>query len=121
MKPRPPYFLSEENIDYDSEIFDYIQELHDYLWAFVRTQIPGASGDLRDYVDKALKIAEQRKRTDKKVFRTMAAIEKEFFPNTYKKKLEEEEKKKPGAFGTGLAKEIMEEIRRRLREESKNE
>jgi len=56
---------------------------------------------------------------NEEVFRSMAAIEREFFPNSYKKKLEEEEKEKPGAFGTGLAKEIMEEIRRRLREESK--
>jgi len=62
----------------------------------------------------------QRAIEKKRVFRTMAEIKREFFPNTYKKKLEEEEKK-PGAFGTGLAKEIMEEIRRKLREESKNE
>ena len=77
-----------------------------------------------DYVDEATKkMLEERLQkyreksgTDKKVFCSMAAIEREFFPNSYKKKLEEEEKKKPGAFGTGLAKEIMEEIRRRLRE-----
>ena len=62
---------------------------------------------------------ELRGDTNKKVFRTMAAIEKEFFPNSYKKKLEEEEKNKPEVFGTRLAKEIMEEIRRKLREESK--
>ncbi|OYT63026.1 hypothetical protein B6U67_03725 [Methanosarcinales archaeon ex4484_138] len=60
MKPRPPYFLSEENIDHDSEIFDYIQELHDYLWAFVRTQIPGASGKLEEYLDEALEIAKRK-------------------------------------------------------------
>lgn len=66
VKPRPPGFLSEENIDHDSEIFDYIRELHDYLWAFVRTQIPGASGNLRDYVDEALKVAKQRSKLKEK-------------------------------------------------------
>ena len=71
MKPRPPYFLSEENIDHDSEIFDYIRELHDYLWAFVRTQMPGTSGDLKDYVDEALKIAKQRSKLKEKYIERM--------------------------------------------------
>ena len=48
MKKRPDGFLSEENISHDSEIFDYIKELHGYLWKFIRTQNPGASGSLDD-------------------------------------------------------------------------
>jgi hypothetical protein len=47
-------FLSPENIDPDGEIFDYIKELHDYLWVFVRIAMPGASGSLRDLLDLAV-------------------------------------------------------------------
>ena len=54
MKTRPEWFLTEDKIDHNSEIFDYIQELHQYLWCFVRVAIPSASGDLRKYLDIAL-------------------------------------------------------------------
>ena len=59
MKIRLNGFLSEEMISHDSEIFDYINELHGYLWRFVRTVKPGASGHLRDFLDSALEIAER--------------------------------------------------------------
>ena len=58
MKQRASGFLAKEHIDHDSEAFDYIRELHDYLWRFVRVHIPGASGDLTDLLDKAITIAE---------------------------------------------------------------
>lgn len=58
MKNRPKGFLSPENIDHDSECFDYIKELHEYMWRFVKSQIPEASGNLSDYIDKAIEIAE---------------------------------------------------------------
>lgn len=51
MVKRPDGFLSEENIDHDSEIFKYIRELNDYLWRFVRHYEPGAQGNLADYLD----------------------------------------------------------------------
>lgn len=54
MKPRPPGFLSEQHIEHDSEIFDYIAELHQYLWRFVRVTDLYASGDLADHVDLAI-------------------------------------------------------------------
>ena len=54
MKNRPKGFLSEENIDHDSEIFDYIVELHGILWDFVRMQKPGASGRLNDHLNDIL-------------------------------------------------------------------
>ena len=54
MKERPKYFLSEDNIDQDGEIFDYIRELHDYLWRFARVAIPSANGHLDDYIDPAI-------------------------------------------------------------------
>ena len=47
----------------------------------------------------------------RRVYRSMMEVEREFFPNSYKKKLEEERSKEPGEFGTGLAKEILEKIR----------
>ena len=54
MKQRTPGFLSEEKIDHDSEPFDYIQELHGYLWRFVRAVCPGASGCIDGLVDDAI-------------------------------------------------------------------
>ena len=54
MKTRPDGFLSEDNIPHDSEIFDYIKELHEYLWRFVRVVDPGSSGHISDFIDKAI-------------------------------------------------------------------
>ena len=59
MKPRPDHFLSEDNISHDGEIFDYIKELHAYLWRFARTVSPGASGTLDDFLDTAVERAEK--------------------------------------------------------------
>lgn len=59
MKPRPRGFLAHENIDHESEAFDYISELHEYLWRFVRARRPGASGNLRNYVDAAVEELER--------------------------------------------------------------
>jgi len=60
MKSRTDGFLSKDKICHDSEQFDYIRELHGYLWAFVRCQLPTASGKLGDYLDIALKEAQSR-------------------------------------------------------------
>ncbi len=60
MKTRPKGFLAEDKISHESEIFDYIQELHEYLWDFVRVYIKSASGNLDNYVDIALKEAKHR-------------------------------------------------------------
>lgn len=57
MKKRERGFISEGNIDHDGEIFDYIKELHEYLWKFVRVLYPEASGSLNDWLDDALEIA----------------------------------------------------------------
>jgi hypothetical protein len=54
MKTRPLGFLNPERIPHDSEAFDYIRELHEYLWRFVRVYYPGASGDLSHWVDPVL-------------------------------------------------------------------
>ena len=51
MKPRAWGFISEEKIAHNGEPFDYICELHDYLWRVVRAMRPGASGNLSDLVD----------------------------------------------------------------------
>lgn len=60
MKKRNIGFLSNELINHNSEQFDYIQELHEYLWKFIRSQIPNASGKLDKYLDVALEIAENK-------------------------------------------------------------
>ena len=62
MKKRSEGFLREELIPHDSEQFDYISELHAYLWRFVRCEIPEASGDLADFLDAAVKMAQARPR-----------------------------------------------------------
>ena len=59
MKDRPHGFLAEDKIDSNSEIFDYIRELHNYLWEYIRRIIPSASGGLNDYVDKGLEILDE--------------------------------------------------------------
>ena len=60
MKKRSDGFLAKGKIDQDGEIFDYIIELHDYLWRFVYTSIPSANGHLTKYVDIALEIAQSK-------------------------------------------------------------
>lgn len=54
MKNRPEGFPGPEFIDPDSEQFNYIKELHWYLWRFVRFAFPDASGELSDFIDPAL-------------------------------------------------------------------
>ncbi len=61
MKKRNDGFLAQGKIDQDGEIFDYIQELHDYLWKFIRCEIPFASGKLDNYLDIAIQKAEYEK------------------------------------------------------------
>ncbi len=58
MKKRPKYFLGPDRIDQGGEIFDYISELHRYLWRFVRVVYPDASGSLGEYLDEAIERAE---------------------------------------------------------------
>lgn len=54
MKKRPNGFLANEIISHESEQFDYIAELHDYLWQFVRSVSPSANGSLSRFVDGAV-------------------------------------------------------------------
>ena len=54
MKTRPDRFLSYDKIDHNSEIFHYIQELHAYLWRFIRAVTPDAQGILDDHIDQAI-------------------------------------------------------------------
>ena len=61
MKKRTKGFLAEDKIDHNGEVFAYIRELHEYLWRFVRAEIPSASGNLDDFVDDALTDSEQRR------------------------------------------------------------
>ena len=60
MKIRQKGFLANDKISHDSEVFDYIQELHGYLWDFVHVHIKSASGNLEDYIDIALKEAKYK-------------------------------------------------------------
>lgn len=60
MKERTVGFLSNENIDHESEIFDYIRELHGYLWRFVRAVNSGAVGNLKEFIDDAVAETEKQ-------------------------------------------------------------
>lgn len=66
MKERPDGFLAKDKIDHEEEIFDYIRELHEYLWCFVRAELPFANGRLRDYLDIAIQQINYRKEKEKK-------------------------------------------------------
>ncbi len=59
MKDRPNGFLAEENIDHDSEIFDYIKELHEYLWRVIRAVNAGENGHLSESLDKNIEALEK--------------------------------------------------------------
>lgn len=54
MKDRPKGFLKSDVLSHDSELFDYIRELHNYLWRFVSVAYPDAAGNLCDFVDVAI-------------------------------------------------------------------
>ena len=64
MLPRPDGFLAhlydigKPIEDRDRQVGRYIAELHDYLWRFVWAAIPGASGNLGDYLPSACLVAE---------------------------------------------------------------
>ena len=60
MKKRPYAFIGEDEIDHDGEIFDYIKELHDYLWRVIWAVTPGASGTISDRIDRAVETLEAR-------------------------------------------------------------
>ena len=63
MKTRRKGFLRDELISHESEQFDYIAELHDYLWRFIRCELPGSGGSIKDYIDIAIQQAEHRTKT----------------------------------------------------------
>lgn len=65
MKYRENGFLEKEFNPQTTETGDYIRELHHYLWRFVRTVIPTASGELRKYIDIAIEEAERGHRRTK--------------------------------------------------------
>ena len=66
MKDRPKGFLSNENIPHNSIQFEYLVELHEYLWRFIRVHIPGASGKLNELLGKAIEIAETKSKDNDK-------------------------------------------------------
>ena len=59
MKQRPDGFL-KDLYNPDTEVGDYVRELHEYLWRFVRVRFPWASGTLDKYVDAAIEDAERK-------------------------------------------------------------
>ena len=61
-----------------------------------------------------MKTEKQQTNPPEKVFHSMEEIRKHFFPNFYEK--EERRNQNPETSGLGLAKDILEQIRRKLRE-----
>ena len=60
------------------------------------------------------KTPKTKKKPPEKVFRSIEEIREHFFPNFYEK--EEQRKRIAETSGLGLAEDILEQIRRRLRE-----
>lgn len=56
----------------------------------------------------------KRKIRSEEVYCSMVEFERKYFPISHKKKVEEEKIKKPSTFGTGLAVELLENIRREI-------
>jgi hypothetical protein len=50
----------------------------------------------------------------KRVFRSMTEFEKEFLPDSYKKRIENNENENPEVSGAKVATELLENIRRKL-------
>lgn len=57
----------------------------------------------------------QANKQTKKVFRSIVEFKKHFLPNSYEKELMDEKSKHPERFGTGLAEEFLNGVRRELR------
>lgn len=52
MIERPHGFLNPDKLD--GHVFDYVRELHEYLWQVIRAVKPGASGCISDHLDEAV-------------------------------------------------------------------
>lgn len=65
MRERPKGFLAEimQEPQPHPDVADYIQEVHEYLWRFVRAEFPWANGHLDKYIDVALESVESRRLT----------------------------------------------------------
>lgn len=57
---------------------------------------------------------ERKSKQSKKVLRSLKEFEKKFFPNLYEEKSAEKRSKEPNIFGTGLAIELLKNIRQQL-------
>ena len=55
-----------------------------------------------------------RARKNNKTYQSMSEFRKEFLPNEFQIKKEEKQEKKPGSFGSELAAEFLENIKRKL-------
>lgn len=55
-----------------------------------------------------------KKTNEKKVHHSIAKIERDFFPELYRRWPEEKKLKTPGAFGSKLAEEFLEDIKREV-------
>lgn len=50
----------------------------------------------------------------RKIYRSMVEIEKDFFPESHKNRFINDENNNPGVFGTKLAMEFLESIKKKL-------
>jgi len=66
-----------------------------------------------------MKVKQPQTKQPEKVYRSIEEVREHFFPNFYEKEEELEKHQNPETFGTGLAQELLEGIRRELRELSR--
>jgi len=68
--------LSDENISHNNEAFLYIVELHEYLWRFIKTQLPDAGGHIEEFLDIAIESAEDQRKLIDDLLKKVAVIRK---------------------------------------------
>ena len=65
MKNRKFGFLSGNHINQKGEPFDYIKELHSYLWRFINVEFPNAAGSIEKYLDVTIEKMEAKAKKKK--------------------------------------------------------
>ena len=58
---------------------------------------------------------ERKRKNTKETYKSMIEFKQRFLPNSYEKELEEQRRKEPGTFGTGLVGDLLEGIKQQLK------
>lgn len=59
-------------------------------------------------------MVENKNSPKRRVYRSVDEFDERFFPNYHESRLSQKRREEPSSFGTGLAKELLDDIRSRL-------